>query len=87
MLLLAGVWPLPCSNAGEMAAPWFICPLIINFTYTYFGSPVISLDWGNFEERIVSNYVRLVAKQNPWCTGKVLVSQITIFGHIWCLRI
>lgn len=78
LLLLAG-WGL----AFTLQQRWWKWPLlglyaalIVNFTYTYFWLyPVISLDWGNFEERIVSNYARLVAEQNPDARIKVYVSQ------------
>lgn len=39
---------------------------VINFSYQYFYRyPIISLDWGNFDERILARYLTLTQEYNP----------------------
>lgn len=39
---------------------------VLNFTYQYFYRyPIISLDWGNFDERVLARYIRLYQEKYP----------------------
>lgn len=39
---------------------------ILNFSYDYwFRYPIISLDWGNFDERVLAHYIDLSQQANP----------------------
>jgi len=47
---------------------------VLNFAYQYwYRYPIISLDWGNFDKRLIARYVDLTVEQNPNTT-------VTIFG-------
>ena len=47
---------------------------VLNFTYQYFYRyPVISLDWGNFDERVLARYISLYQEKYP-------DQKITVYG-------
>lgn len=49
---------------------------VANFAFQYFYRyPIISLDWGNYYERVIARYVNLVRLQNPGTHIVVYVSQ------------
>jgi len=56
--------------------------LIANFTHIYFNLyPIISLDWGNFEERVVSNYVQQLSSFKP--DYKITVYAVQSDYYFW----
>lgn len=53
---VTGIWSL--GRGWQLALALVYAVSIMNFTYHYWNRfPIISLDWGNFDERIVANYI------------------------------
>lgn len=78
LLLLAGVgltWVLKRRLTMLLILPFYLLA-ISNFTYIYvYRYPVISLDWGNFHERLVARYLTLLAEERPETRITIHVSQ------------
>ena len=78
MLTLAGVgltWVLKRRLTLVLILPFYFFA-IGNFTYIYlYRYPVVSLDWGNYHERLVARYVTLLAESQPETKVSVHVSQ------------
>ncbi|MBU0978223.1 hypothetical protein KKF92_00120, partial [Patescibacteria group bacterium] len=84
LLILAG-WGL----VWTLDQKWWRWPilagyifLIANFTHMYFNLyPIISMEWGNFEERVVSNYAQQLAKLKP--NYKITVYAVQPDYYFW----
>ncbi len=78
LLLLAGIgmtWVIKRRLTMLLLLPLYAIA-IANFKYIYFYRyPVISLDWGNYHERLVARYITLLAERHPETKVSVHVGQ------------
>ena len=78
LIVFAGIglsWILRHRFVLAILLPFYLLA-IGNFTYIYFFRyPVISLDWGNYHERLVARYITLLSLEHPDTQVSVHVGQ------------
>ena len=78
LVVFAGIgfaWIIKRPLALILTIPFYLL-VIGNFTYVYFFRyPVISLDWGNYHERLVARYITLLSLEHPDTQVSVHVGQ------------
>jgi hypothetical protein len=66
LMLVAAAWGLTVFWRQKLIVLILLLPSVFSFSYHYwFRYPIISLDWSNFDERVLARYISLTQQTEP----------------------